>query len=63
MHHRGVWRERPEEHAIGLFLDLKYHVGFQAEPIPEPLRHDDPTRPINFHIHAVDHARCPKSWQ
>lgn len=35
LHHRGVWRGYAEEHAIGLFLDLKNHIGFQAEPIPE----------------------------
>ncbi len=63
LHHRGVWRGHAEEHAIGMFFDLKGQIGFQSEPIPEPLWHDDPTRPIKFHIHGVDHARCQRSRQ
>ena len=62
-HHRRLWSRHPEQHAIGLFVDLECHVGFQPKSVSQNFRDDDSPRLINFHIHVVHHAIDHEEWK
>ena len=53
LHHRRTWCGDPEEHAISVFVNLQFHIGFQPESISERFRNDDSARLINFYIHTI----------
>lgn len=40
-YHRRVWRRYPEQHAIGLFVNLQFHVWFQTKLDSQRFRDDD----------------------
>lgn len=63
VHHGRLWRWYPQQQTIGVFLNVKFHVGFQPKSVPQNFRDDDSCRIMNFHVHVIDHAICHDKWQ
>lgn len=61
--HRRVWSRYPEQHSVGLLVDLKCHVGFQPTSVLQHFRDNDSPRLIKFYIHGIDHAIYHKEWK
>ena len=63
VHHCRVWHGHPEQHPMRVFVNLKFHIGFQPESISERFRNDDPARFINLDNHTLYAAICHKKWE
>ena len=61
--YRRLWSRHPEQHSVGLLVDLKCHVGFQPKSVAQHFGDNHSPRLITFYIHGIDHAIYHKEWK